>query len=620
MPTSSAMPEVVVQIAWDGGFRIPMADWTWTDVSDYVELTEGINISWGRGDERSTADANTLSLTLDNSDGRFTAARITSPHYPNVVLYKPIRVLATPVDGTEMALFTGYVTSWPVEWEDTDAYAKATITASSRLARLGLNARWRSIVEETILADSPLVYYPLGDPEGSTLAADVSGNGAQPLTMDGDLALPVIFGQSTGPGTDDLTAATFQDGARLTGPASSSLPEFTVEAFALANEAPKKLEPIVVLVVGGVTLAAAFNTDGTVDVRRNTPGTTSTSVAVSPTSLADGTTHHLAVTVTSGGTVTLYVDGASVDSGAISALSGAATLDVGGTPEYVGRLIGVVAHVAVYDSVLSSTRIAAHADSGSSAWANESTDARFVRYAEIAGIPAAEVSAETGSTTVGHIDTTGTQIVDMLRMLEATEAGVMFDDRDGTLTLHSRSHRYGATSVVTLDMAKHEVEADYKPVLDASTLVNDITVTGVTSAHLTNEQSIEANGVATAALTTASESSDEPLNLAGWALHQFAEPRARVSTLTVDALAQVGKTITCADVMAVTLGDKVTVANHPQQASMSITDYFVEGGTFSIAPESLRITWNVTPTYAEDNIYIFDDPIYGDIDTYALPL
>ena len=101
MPTSNFMPDVVVEIAWDGSFRTPMSSWTWTDISDSVELASGLGITWGRGDERSTADANTLTLTLDNSTGDFTASRSTSAYYPDVVLYKPIRVKATPVDGSE---------------------------------------------------------------------------------------------------------------------------------------------------------------------------------------------------------------------------------------------------------------------------------------------------------------------------------------------------------------------------------------------------------------------------------------------------------------------------------------------------------------------------------------
>lgn len=615
MPTSSYMPDVKVQIAWNGGFRVPMSSWTWTDVSAYVELGEGISGSWGRQDERSTADANTLTLTLDNSDGRFTAARATSPYYPNVVLYKPIRVLADPVDGAELPLFTGYITSWPLEWEDTDAYAKVTVTAASRLARLGLNAQWRSLVEETFLADDPVAYYPLGEAEGSTTAADVSGVGTAPLTMIGDPTLPVVFGQATGPGTDDLTAATFTPlGQYLWTSVTPIAASFSVEGFfnATARADLVRLRQA----DGTVSVAVALEASGVLSAAYN-----SVTVATVATYL-DGNTHHFVVTF-NGTTLVLYVDGVSAGSAAVAdGHSGLTELLLASSTE--ASL--VLAHVAVYDAALSSTRVLAHATAGAGAWVGETTDARFGRYADMAGIPAAEVNAEAGSTTVVHVDTTGANVVDLLRTLEATEAGVMFDAPDGRLTLHNRGHRYTRASALTLDMSKQEVEADYSPRLDPSALANDITVTGVRVARLIDEPSIDANGVATASLTTASQDDDEPLNLASWALKQFKDPRPRVPSLSVNVTAHAvaysaGKTtVTSAALLGVTVGDKVTVANHPQQAAVSISDYFVEGGSFTIGPESFDLTWNLSPSSPEDQVLIIDDPVRGVIDTNVIGL
>lgn len=620
MTASEYMPALVVEVAWDGGFRIPMADWTWTDVSDYVELDANLTISGGRNDERSTADANTLTLTFDNSDGRFTAGRITSPYYPDVVLYKPIRVLATPVDGSESRRFTGYLTSLPVQWEDTAAYAKATVSAVSRLARLGLNARWRSLVEQTILADAPLVYYPLGDPEGSTLAADASGRGERPLALAGDPTLPVVFGLATGPGTDDLTAATFAGGEYLkSGIPTTSPTAESIEAFVLGSTLATAT------VATTSDLALNITSSGWAELAIHN-GATLVATTTSGGNIMDGATHHLAGTW-DGTTIRLYVDGALTSS---FAQAGSPTLNSvavgGGGPVIYSPFTGVVAHVAAYDTALTLTQIQRHAAAGTTAWAGELTDARFVRYAEMAGIDAAEVDADTGTTATAHIDTTDANIVDLLRMIEATEAGVMFDDRDGTLTLHSRSHRYGASSAVTLDMAKHEVEADYSPRLDPSALFNDITVTGATSAHLTDEPSIEANGVATASLSTASQDPDEPLNLAAWALIQFATPKPRVPSLSVNVTDQaafysVGESpVSSADLMSVTIGDKITVANHPQQAATSITDYYIEGWTETYGPESLTITWNVSPSTPDDMALIVGDPLRGVVGTNYVAL
>ena len=124
------MPDVVVEIAFGSTYATPYLDRVYTDVSDYVELADRIVIGVGRQDERSLADANTLTLTLDNTDGRFTAQRAASPYYPNVKIGRPIRVTATgPVN--LYSRFVGFIDQWPVEWDGSDKYAKATITASS---------------------------------------------------------------------------------------------------------------------------------------------------------------------------------------------------------------------------------------------------------------------------------------------------------------------------------------------------------------------------------------------------------------------------------------------------------------------------------------------------------
>ena len=63
-----------------------------TDISQYVDLLQGINITRGSQDELSEIQPSTCSITLDNSDGRFTPARSGSPYYPHVKKGVPIRV------------------------------------------------------------------------------------------------------------------------------------------------------------------------------------------------------------------------------------------------------------------------------------------------------------------------------------------------------------------------------------------------------------------------------------------------------------------------------------------------------------------------------------------------
>jgi hypothetical protein len=617
MPTSNYQADVVVEIAWDSGFRTPAADYTWTDVSQYVELAEGITISGGRQDERSQADANQLSLVLDNSDGRFTAGRSSSPYYPNVKLDRPIRVLATPVDGAEQTLFTGYVNEWPVEWDGTDAYARTTVTASSRLSRLGLRAEMRSIVEEAILADSPSAYYTLGEPADSTRANDSSGNGADPLTLAGDSSLPVVFGNAIGPGTDGLTAAEFAGGQYLARQLDVTTSEVTFETFFRVEASAGASVLFSLTYASGGTVIVSLNASGFIVAELWNGSFTTMTGAIS---LFDET-HHVALSV-NGANWTVYVDGVATAPTAVGfLLTGAYTLQLGHSSAAASSgatsLTGVLAHWAMFDAALT-TQIAFQSVWGLTGFAGDTTDARLERYADLAGIPSAEVDAETGQTTMAHVDTTGQQIVEMLRKVETTEGGVLYDERDGTLTLHNRAHRYVVSSSFTLNMAEQEVEADYTPKYDRTGLLNDVTATNVGStvtARKSDTDSIDDYGLAAGTIETASDDPDQPLNLASWLVYKNATPRERVPSLTVDALAQVGKTPNCSAVLAATLGDKITVSNRPTQAAASSVDYFIEGWTYVIGPESFTVTWNLSPSSPEDQVLVIGDATRGVIGT-----
>lgn len=615
MTVSNFMPDVVVEIAFDSGYGTLDADRTWTDVSDYVELADGINITWGRQNERSQADPNQLSLTLDNSDGRFTAERVTGAYYPNVKLDRPIRVKATPVDGPEKVRFLGYINEWPVEWDGTDTYAKAMITASSRLSRVGYTATLKSAIEQAILADSPTAYYVLGEPSGATQANDSVGRTA--LLLAGDPTLPLVFGNATGPGTDSLTACQFAAGQYLRGSGEflAAGSTWTLEGFFLTAGTTSALMRLTT--GAGDTINVAMLTGQiSVQVSVTTAGVTTIAEAITPLAYNDGATHHFAARQ-NGATLSILVDGVSVASfGSTPAVTAGGTLALG------QFYTGVLAHVAMWGSTaLSDAQILSHATAGLTGYAGETTDERVIRYAAYANIPADELDVETGSTTMAHVDTTGQQVVELMRLAETTEGGVLYDERDGTLTMHNRAHRYVVAAALTLDVGQHMVEVGYQPQLDRTYLVNDVTaanVAGTYSARSFDQQSVDDYGPMALQFTTASEDDDAPLQAASWLVGVYKNPGLRVASCGVDALAQVGKAPNCYDVLAVTVGSKITVGGHPQQMSYSSVDYFVEGGTETYGPESLRLTWNLSPTSPWDQTLILGDANRGFLGTNPL--
>ncbi|MFC7979514.1 LamG-like jellyroll fold domain-containing protein [Streptomyces cinereoruber] len=64
------IPKVAVEVAFDGG---PFSEsYKWTDISEYVR---GFRVRRGRNNELDRIEAGTLSLSLDNADGRFTPGK-----------------------------------------------------------------------------------------------------------------------------------------------------------------------------------------------------------------------------------------------------------------------------------------------------------------------------------------------------------------------------------------------------------------------------------------------------------------------------------------------------------------------------------------------------------------
>ncbi|WP_338058851.1 LamG-like jellyroll fold domain-containing protein [Streptomyces amritsarensis] len=80
---------MVLRVAF--GFAPTALSVDWTDITSYVDLSAGIRITRGASDELSQTQPSTMSLALDNLDGRFSAGLATSPYYPFVRPNCPIQ-------------------------------------------------------------------------------------------------------------------------------------------------------------------------------------------------------------------------------------------------------------------------------------------------------------------------------------------------------------------------------------------------------------------------------------------------------------------------------------------------------------------------------------------------
>lgn len=632
MPVSTMMPDVVVEIAFTTGPNDPAP--VWVDVSAYVEADTITKITRGRSDELTTVQPGRLTITLDNRDGRFTPQNTASPYYPNVKKGRRIRVRRMrPLATSYVDRISGYIDEWPVSWPDgTSATSTVTITGSSRTSRLGRGVELRSIIEEEYLSDNPTAYYPYGDPAGTTKAGNISTL-AQPPMQAVALGSPsagagIFFGQSTGPGTDDLTAPLFTRTDGNNGFYMRSIHDqeivrstdtsFLVECFfntTTANTAMIWLDsdggaPAVRNSTLGISAAGKLQATGSYP--------SSFFVIVSAATVTDGATHHAALRETTDGTTitsTLYLDGAVVATSAnVATWGGRSWLRVGGLSQVYN---GTLAHIAVYSGTteITTARILQHATSGLTGFSGERSDQRIVRLASYAGVPASEVVVETGlSTSLINQLTNGKMALALMNEVVDTEGGALFDARDGDLTFHARSHRYNASSVATLSATNQEIEDDLQPKLDDQGLLNDITAVreGGISTRSVDQASILDYGLYRESITLLTTSDSEVQDAANWKVQTRSTPSVRISGISVDLL-------NCSSgqksaLLALEFGDRITLTGLPPQAPASTMSFFIEGDADDIGPESWRLSFNLSPATLS-GVWQLDSSTYSVLDS-----
>jgi hypothetical protein len=117
----------------------------WTDVTPWVRVQPGIRINRGGTVQRGpafTAEAGSLSVTLNNLAGRFDPFNASAPYLRDdgssmLEPGLPIRVRAV-FENVNYTLFLGNVTSWLVDYPEKGVDSVATVSASDAIGRLSV--------------------------------------------------------------------------------------------------------------------------------------------------------------------------------------------------------------------------------------------------------------------------------------------------------------------------------------------------------------------------------------------------------------------------------------------------------------------------------------------------
>jgi len=259
-----SVPGVTVEIGFDtGGAKQSLGtvydDVVWTDVTQYVRAKEGVVFSRGRAEAGQAAAAGQLTISFDNSDGRFTPGTTGGP-YGQVHTRMPIKVTGYQVEGgtgtgpfdsvfaaaefdaivaAGYTLWLGFITD--IDWKVEGGQPVVAMSASDVIAAAA-RTRCGPWLTKRVTALSPSYYWPLTD----TAPNSATNNTATAVpALEGETARALVGDPLTVAGA---TAATLSFNVT-----SDVSPDPTIEpvfAFTPASGAGKWL-------IGRVTLPAS---------------------------------------------------------------------------------------------------------------------------------------------------------------------------------------------------------------------------------------------------------------------------------------------------------------------------------------------------------------------------
>jgi len=534
--------------------------------------------------------------------------------------------VATP--GVFSWRFTGLVTEWPLGWLGGPALAAETrLTAVDKLKRGGDLGEFRTFLQEDVLDDDPIAFYPLTEGANSTSAGDVSGYAQRPLTIrQVGTGGSITFGEDRveiGGGDlptvprfyeDKATGVIFQRASASNGKYLAALLNTPTTGTAGATVMVYAEHPGGSVTTG--TLAGMFAADGTsLTLEADASGTVlgawtpagGTRVTISTgffTSSVDGYTLVLDVPSAGNGRMRLYWFGVLIAT--------SATFPMPAVPSWFEVVVGgsrrkdpvtaVISHAQFYDHPLDAATIDSQV---SVSWDGTGFlhDTTILRVTKLAGFAGFDLPISVLGYTAGQEQAAGPQEIegnpiDSLQRIARTEGGPLYINGAGQLEMQMRRYRFNAAVALTLAADR----------LDPGTLsfrgddfglINDVTATrgdGMT-ARVVNESSRQVHGRRKGGLDTAAATDSAQRALAAWTANSYGVERNRVTGVRVSLLNDPALIPT---VLGMGIGSKLRITSLAGQAPAAEVDLFVEGWTEHIGETEWTVAFNTSPAEVFD--------------------
>ncbi|MGO1049778.1 carbohydrate binding domain-containing protein [Crossiella sp. CA198] len=520
--------------------------------------------------------------------------------------------------------YNGFVNGWPVHWPGGALMSAVDLGAADLFRRLN-QRKLRSLLEEEVLVDAPLAYYPMSEPRDSLYCGDISGNagGASLGLVQAGSGGTLEFGGSTGPAADGLAAPKFtpvdaNNGMYFFADLSSEIEAATATGYI-------SLECWLSTDTQGRTLMMVRSSDhafkATLSLESGTgklkivfrQQLASATVVWNTGNLADGSVHHV-VYEESGSGGRVWVDG--VDKGldaAVLLLANLRRLEIGGTDGVTLWSGGGISHVAIYATGggLGGTRIGTHNTAGANGFAGEGGNARAPRLAAYAGAISVATQGSTW-TQLASQGAGGKTVLAMMQEAAATESAQVFAARSNGITYQSRDVRYNRAASVTL--AAVDLEADIAWADDDQFLFNVVNGSRPNgpAIRVRDTASITANGTYESDLNLLHYNDSNLLDAVNWRLNRHADPAPRLNRLPIEGARL--PTATYRALLEVTISDVIAVTGLQSQAPASSATVTVEGYTELIKPGQHFWSFDTSPSVV-DQVWVLDSSTYSVLGT-----
>jgi hypothetical protein len=509
------------------------------------------------------------------------------------------------VDGPRIQ-FTGYVDEWPTTWTDASGnQSLAPITCSGLLRRIQQGQALRSALfrahTEGYYAGSAVAYWPMEDASGSgSLASGVGGTPMEYVDFS-------LGSDSSIAGSDSLPTAGTNAYLYGTVPAYTSSTTWAVRFVAKIPQAPTVNSGFVGWSTPGSTIIFwlfVLNSDGTYTMQGYNSALADVLGASSPGFIdQDGVSlYDRQVYVEVNGTQ----NGSNIDwdiniwsgttgVGMIGSVAGTnanvANISHRASPGFTTTAGYTIGHIAISNN--SAFGASAY---GSTGYSGEATDLRLQRLCNEENLP--YIFGELLNQTLLATQLMGPQptasLISQLREIEATEAGILHDGKQGHVTILPRALRYNRTVELSLTVASGYVGWPFEARDDDQALRNDITASRPrgSSARATDTASIAAVGVYSDSVTVNTETDPELFQHASWRVHLGTVEELRYPSIKLDF----ARNPTLIDAWCdADIGSRLQIAGPPSELPPDTIDLHIEGYTESFDGSQWTASLNTSP-------------------------